>query len=297
MPHIGPLDRITQSLIPGGRLLRAWPLSGGVSAHMTALEIEKPDGANLKLILRRHGPRDLASNPHVAAHEFRLLQILQSAGYPAPRPYYLDESGAVLPTPYLLIDYVDGQTEFAPADLGAYLKQIATQLAALHRITPARVDLAFLTHLKSGFGPAPAHPDDSLREADIRTALNEAWPLPDLNPPALLHGDFWPGNILWRQGRIAAVIDWEDACLGDPLSDVANCRLELLWTLGREAIAVFTEHYRALVHVDFTHLPYWDLRAALRPAGRLSKWGLDATAERRMRAQHAWFVGQALKVL
>jgi aminoglycoside phosphotransferase (APT) family kinase protein len=34
--------------------------------------------------------------------------------------------------------------------------------------------------------------------------------------------------VLWRDGRIVAVIDWEDAQVGDPLADLANTRLELL---------------------------------------------------------------------
>ena len=55
----------------------------------------------------------------------------------------------------------------------------------------------------------------------IRDMLASAWPFPRPNPPALLHGDYWPGNILWKDGRLAAVIDWEDACLGDPLVDLA----------------------------------------------------------------------------
>jgi aminoglycoside phosphotransferase (APT) family kinase protein len=38
----------------------------------------------------------------------------------------------------------------------------------------------------------------------------------------LLHGDFWPGNALWRDGALVAILDWEDAAIGDPLADVAN---------------------------------------------------------------------------
>ena len=36
----------------------------------------------------------------------------------------------------------------------------------------------------------------------------------------------------WCHNRIVAVIDWEDAALGDPLADVANARLEVLMHFG-----------------------------------------------------------------
>jgi aminoglycoside phosphotransferase (APT) family kinase protein len=36
------------------------------------------------------------------------------------------------------------------------------------------------------------------------------------------------------------VLDWEDAAIGDPLADVANVRLELLWARGIEAMEPFT---------------------------------------------------------
>lgn len=45
---------------------------------------------------------------------------------------------------------------------------------------------------------------------------------------------------MWRDGQLAAVIDWEDAQLGDPLADVANARLEILWAFGIEAMLRFS---------------------------------------------------------
>ena len=69
--------------------------------------------------------------------------------------------------------------------------------------------------------------------------LEEVWPLSQQNRSVLLHGDFWPGNILWRDGQIVGVIDWEDAAFGDPLADIANTRLELLWAFGVEAMRQF----------------------------------------------------------
>jgi thiamine kinase-like enzyme len=80
--------------------------------------------------------------------------------------------------------------------------------------------------------------DESLSEGRIRDMLESVWPLPRVNQAALLHGDFWPGNILWKNGRLTAVIDWEDAALGDPVADFANSRLEILWAYGRKAMMI-----------------------------------------------------------
>lgn len=42
-------------------------------------------------------------------------------------------------------------------------------------------------------------------------------------PPAAVHGDFWPGNILVRDGRVSGVVDWEHArTSGSPLCDPAR---------------------------------------------------------------------------
>lgn len=48
-------------------------------------------------------------------------------------------------------------------------------------------------------------------------------------PPRLVHGDFGPGNLMWlRQGRGAAVIDWEHARYGHPAEDWAKiCLAEI----------------------------------------------------------------------
>jgi hypothetical protein len=78
------LENLVGRIEPGSRLLRTWELEGGVSAQVTAFEIERVDGRTEKLIVRRHGTADLRRNPRVAANEFMLLQLLESAGVAAP---------------------------------------------------------------------------------------------------------------------------------------------------------------------------------------------------------------------
>ena len=62
------------------------------------------------------------------------------------------------------------------------------------------------------------------------------------------------------------MVDWEDACTGDPLSDLAIARLDMLWIIGRDAMEAFTRRYLSGTALDTAGLPAWDLCAALRLA-------------------------------
>jgi aminoglycoside phosphotransferase (APT) family kinase protein len=289
-------QRLVPRLIPRGTLRRAWRLTGGVSAEITALEVERPDGCPAKLVVRRHGAIDRARNPHVARDEYSLLRIARDHGLAVPKPHLYDESGQLFATPILVVAYVDGETEFAPGDLAAYVDQAATELARIHGVKDG-TELSFLSRQGKGFGERPAELDASLGEGRIRAVLEIAGAPRRVNDRVLLHGDYWPGNLLWRDGRLAAVIDWEDAAVGDPLADLANARLEFLMAFGPDALVDFTDRYLALMPIDLTNLPYWDLCAALRPCGKLAGWSLDEATERRMRERHARFVDGALATL
>lgn len=292
------LEVVVRRIDPNSRLRRSWPLTGGVSAQVIALEVQRADGEIDKFVIRRHGEGDLKRNPHLAVDEFRLLQILHRAGVAAPKPIYLDPQGEFLGTPLLVMEFIEGEPETDPRDVESFLRQMAVHLAAVHRVDIARWDLSFLPCLGSGWGSPPAILDESLAEGEIRAALKSRWPLAHMNGAVLLHGDYWPGNLLWREDQLVGVVDWEDAAVGDPLADVANSRLELLWALGSDAMHRFTLHYRAsMAALNFSNLAYWDLCAALRPASKLSTWGLDAEVEVSMRSAHRRFIEQALAAL
>ena len=293
--------QLIQQIEPQSRLRRAWQLKGGVSAQVTALEIERPDGQITKLIVRQHGPVDLAHNPRIAADEFKLLQILQAAGLAAPRPYFVDPTGEILDSPCIVIEYIEGAPEFNPANVTDLIRQMAAQLAQIHALDGTRPELAFLSPIEQRYtqllASRPATLDAAFDEARIRDTLEAVWPLPQRNRAALLHGDFWPGNLLWQAGRLAAVIDWEDAALGDPLADLGNTRLEIMWAFGGDAMQEFTRQYQSIAALDSSQLPYWDLCAALRPIPKIAEWTDDATAQQAMRAGLRAFIDQAFAQL
>lgn len=289
-------EQVVRRIDPHYRLLRSWHLNGGVSAQVTALEVERRDGRTTKLIVRRHGKRDLEQNPHVAADEFRLLGQLQSAGVAVPMPYYLDESGEIFATPYLVIEYIEGNTETVPSTVAERVRQLASQLIKIHRVNRSNSDLSFLTPT-NGLPERSTTLDETLDEGRIRETVESLSPVDQRNEPGLLHGDYWPGNILWRDGQLVAVIDWEDAAIGDPLIDLANSRLEMLWAFGIDAMNDFTEHYKSMTAIDVTDLPYWDLCVALRPVSRIDDWGLDDATKTAMHEGHKRFITQAFEKL
>ncbi len=300
--------RVVQKIAPRSKLLRTSALPGGISAQLTALTVLLPTGQIQKMVVRQPGERAIQQNPQAAAAEFKMLQVMQSAGVTTPEPYLLDESGEIFAAPYIVMQYIEGEPDFAPAHIGDCVRQIATQLAKIHQVDRSMLDLSFLPQQTANstqvLKARPTSLDESLDEGRIRAILAVASPLPQLNQPALLHGDFWPGNLLWKDGQLVAVIDWEDAAVGNPLADFAISRLDILWIFGSDAMHEFTRHYQTLVTLDFTQLPYWDLYAALRPAGRMAEWaagwpalGRSDITEETMRAGHHWFITQAFTKL
>jgi aminoglycoside phosphotransferase (APT) family kinase protein len=58
------------------------------------------------------------------------------------------------------------------------------------------------------------------RRAEAKRLFGEAETLVEFEP-ALLHADLGPAHLLVRDGRLAGVIDWGDARVGDPALDYA----------------------------------------------------------------------------
>ncbi|MCW3055005.1 MAG: phosphotransferase family protein [Chthonomonadales bacterium] len=294
-------ERLLQRIEPNSTLLRSWSLTGGVSAQVTAMEIVSADGQQQRWVVRQHGTADLARNPQIALHEFTLLQQLHAEKLPAPKPLYLDESREIFSDPILVTEYIDGTPGFPSIPAPHAMITYVELLLRIHRVWPDRTDLSFLpqqAEIVSGKleGTEGTTEAQTVEERQVLEALREAWPhVQQRNPSVLLHGDYWPGNTLWQGEELVAVIDWEDAAIGDPLIDLANSRLEILWALGYNAMYDFTRQYQSMsLLLDTTDLPFWDLWATLSPARNISTWGLDPPIARRMHAQLQDFLRAAL---
>lgn len=258
---------------PGARLAHTWPLTGGVSALMTAFEAVDAEGAAHRYILRQPGAATQEPpNPAAARKEHAVLTWLADRSVPAPHCHALDADGERFGAPSVIVDYLDGAPDWSPAEPTGFARRMAETLASIHALDGAADAFPFLRR-RSRERVAQvlaAHPPE-LEVDKVYAAALSGWTARP-NPQVLLHGDFWPGNVLWREGRLAAVIDWEECMLGEPLSDLATSRLDMLWILDEAAMQTFTEAYLAIHSIDTTDLPCWDLVAALRPGTWLPIW-------------------------
>jgi len=275
---------LVQRWWPGSTLLDTERLQGGVSADVSRLDLKQADGSNLSVVLRAHGE---SHSGHTAQLEFDLLDALFSKGLPVAKPLAVDESKSLLANDYLVLAFVGGSSLIEPPDQASCIERAAEMLARIHQIP-----VEGLPGLPARHEPLPEvfgyWPQGAEWEA-LKTHLEQASIEPFSGDDSLCHGDFWPENILWREGRIAGVLDWEDAALGDPLSDLACSRLEFRYRFGASGMQRLTKAYAASLPFDVERLALWQIYVAAAAQCFMSEWGLPAHKERHMRktALHA----------
>jgi aminoglycoside phosphotransferase (APT) family kinase protein len=169
--------------------------------------------------------------------EFRVISALASTDVPVAPAIALCEDDAVLGAPFYLMGYVDGVvldrkdvlSALTVEDAGRACALLMDTLVDLHEVDPARVGLAdfgrpegFLSRQvrrwHQQWQASETRPLDQLAATVER--LTET--LPEQSAPAVVHGDYRLTNVMFAPGidRIAAVVDWEMATLGDPLTDL-----------------------------------------------------------------------------
>ncbi len=288
------------ALEPGGRLVGLRALTGGVSADVFGLEIATAAGDHRRAVFRQH--RDVGFKGHgreVMAKEHRVLTVLHAAGLAVPEPYLLTD-GVVAPA--LLMAWIDGSTEVTVDELPAALDQMARFLAALHGVDGAALrSVALETIEDPRVAAARSLPATELGHR-VQALLAARVGEPERNRRVLLHGDYWPGNVLWHDRRLAAVLDWEDACIGDPLADLATARVELLCQYGEEAMNHFTDAYVGAYHeivgpLSLDALPVWEVYVSAAALTSMGEWGLEPADEAHRRRHTTHFFDDAARRL
>lgn len=172
---------------------------------------------------------------------------------PIPAPVALGQPGEGYPWPWSICRWLPGETLAVAeaADPVAIARDLGGFLAALQRIEASDGPAAGPHSFFRG-GPLATY------DAETRAAVTALGGMVDVagalavwdaalasrweRSPVWVHGDVAPGNLLVGGGRLSAVIDFGQACVGDPACDLA-----IAWT-GFDGAA--REAFRAAVALD-----------------------------------------------
>ncbi len=281
----------------GAEIVKAEPLRGGAIQENWAIDLAFQGGPQAglhALVLRTDAPSRVAAS-HSRAEEFALLRLACAAGVTVPEALWLCTDPAVLGRHFYLMRRVDGiaaghrvvRDPSLGGERNALAERLADELARIHAITPNSIDrlaegrsFAFLA--KPARGPAldrVALYRRYLDELDVARPVLECglrWlelQVPPAGELTLVHQDFRTGNYLVDGAGLTAILDWEFAAWGEPMSDVgwfcARC-----WRFGahdREAGGIaprepFYRSYEAASgrRVDPDAVRYWEIMAHVR---------------------------------
>ncbi len=200
-------------------------LPGGASKQTWSFTARREDGTERRLILRaeRGGPR--GSGMEI---ERAILRAAARAGVPVPPIVATGDGTDALAMPYLICEFVDGETiprrilrDEALREARRHMaEQCGGILAAIHAIAPDEVP-----GLTSGDPLEQMRSQlDQLGQPHPAFELGLLWLAahrPERSRTTVVHGDFRNGNLIVGPEGVRAVLDWEIAHLGDPLEDLA----------------------------------------------------------------------------
>lgn len=216
-----------------------------VRLHESVYRYE-PDLMKEVFVLQLLQQASKASNDTLIAETFRRLREAQRGLVSercdgAPTVRYFDWSRQLLPHPYCVYDWVEG-TPLVDSPTPELYAQAGRVLSQIHQVQFSAFYADFLS-----IGVQPVSWSERYRAAltkecaaakpylppSIEAALDSiSLPLETPCAPCLVHNDFAPGNILVRDGQLAAVIDWDNAVVEAPHLDFVKMKY---WTARNAA--------------------------------------------------------------
>lgn len=221
IPGVGPT--LSAELIAGGRSNLTFAVTDGTASW----------------IVRRPPLGHVLATAHDMEREYRVMSALQDCDVPVPRMLAFCDDTSVAGAELYVMERCSG-TPYRRADalaaLGADRTRAISQrlvdvMAGLHRLSPEAVGLADFGRPDGFLGRQVARWSKQLDASRTRDlpAADELHRLLAASVPAesatgIVHGDFRLDNLLIdsdSDDRVTAVLDWEMATLGDPLTDLA----------------------------------------------------------------------------
>lgn len=262
-------------------------IPGGGSQEMFRFQASWREGNKQvarKLILRREPTAGLVDAERDL--EYKVYRALAGKTLPVPVAHFLELDGQWLDRPFFIMDMAEGKPghPYLPGDPyeghgDTIARQFWHHLGTLAALDHRALGLATLRNGEDTGGfwareldywESKLAENELVAEPVVRGALRHLRrnPPPEPAKPAIVHGDYRPGNFLFtpEDGRISAILDWEMCHVGDPLEDIAWA-IDPMWPITKhlplaDGLAVWEA--ASSMKVDALALNWWRLFTALK---------------------------------
>ena len=177
----------------------------------------------------------LLASAHAIDREFRVMDALNKAGFPAAKQYSLCLDESIIGRAFYIMEFVQGRVLWdqsmpgmTPAERAAHYDEMNRVISQLHTVDYAAIGLSdygkpgnyFARQIDRWTKQYKASETEKIEAMDN---LIE-W-LPNNIPPgddtSIVHGDYRLDNMIFHptEPRVLAVLDWELSTLGHPLAD------------------------------------------------------------------------------
>jgi aminoglycoside phosphotransferase (APT) family kinase protein len=209
----------------GRRVLGLESIPEGHSGFTYWVDLEGGERA----VLRLPPPGARIAGPADIPRQGRLMKALSEAGLPAPPILAMSQEPVIDGRPFVLMAKIDGDR--IESIVGTVPdQQLASSavevLKALHALPLERTGIGDeepqpleAELMRWGWLMERAPAELTQRAPQLGGRLAETRPAPE--EPTLVHGDYHYGNMLFREGRVVGILDWEIAQIGQPLLDLA----------------------------------------------------------------------------
>ncbi|MGI8841304.1 MAG: phosphotransferase [Caulobacteraceae bacterium] len=199
-----------------------------------------------KYVMRRKPPGHLLPSAHAVDREFRVISALHPTGFPVPRSYGLCTDETVIGTIFYIMDMVEGRIcwdqslpAYAPPERHAIHMAALKTLANLHNTDYQAVGLEDFGRPGNYMARQIArwtkqYKASETQRLETMERLIDWLPrtVPEDDQTTIVHADYRLDNMVMHptQPRVAAVLDWELATLGNPLADFSYVLMQ--WVNG-----------------------------------------------------------------
>lgn len=230
--------------------------------------------------------------------QYRVMELLAPTDVPVPRMRWFEDGDDVLGASFYVMDRIEGVVpqDYPPYHVAGFVTELTPErratmwwdgldkLARVHRLDWRKLGFGFLARPDLGATPlaqqlehyrrylawaSGGKPQPTVDAGLAWLAANQ----PSDEPTALCWGDARIGNMIFRDDRCVAVLDWEMVALGNPEQDL-GWWLFLDWHhsggIGVERLAGFPSReetiarYEQLVGRTTRNLHYYEAFAAFR---------------------------------